>query len=217
MKARGYCQRLKVDLGVWKFLHKATSRFCSQCQLGFQRNTSKKRYLQMAKKWLNTGCSYLKYTFHLGMFRKSSAAPTRKDIGAGGTVWTDIATHVFNYTKYLYKSSMIKRIWLQPTFSPVFLQNVNSLLTSPTATAWCRRITLVFAPLDFRNWWKSFSRIWIIMGKLGCTRIRASSSCSSEAPKRRNIFAICFVEFGQHAKTNLWSGHKDSSLHLNTP
>ena len=44
------------------------------------------------------------------MFRKSSAAPTRKDIGAGGAVWTDIATHVFNYTKNLFKSSMIKRI-----------------------------------------------------------------------------------------------------------
>ena len=103
-------KRLKADLGVWKFFHKATSRFCSQCQLGFQRNTSKKRYLQMAKKWLNTGCSYLIYTFHLGMFRKSSAAPTRKDIGAGGAVWTYIATHVFNYTKHLLKSSMIKRI-----------------------------------------------------------------------------------------------------------
>ena len=108
----------------------------------------------MAKKWLNTGCSYLIYTFHLGMFRKSFATPTRKDIGAGGTVWTDIATHVFNYTKHLFKSSVIKRIWLQHTFNPVFLQNVNSLLTSPTATAWWRRIKLVFGPLDFRNWWK---------------------------------------------------------------
>ena len=111
MKTRGYCQRLKVYLGAWKFLHKATSRFCSQCQLGFQRHTSKKRYLQMTKKWLNTRCSHRIYTFHLGMFRKSSATPTRKDIGAGGAVWTDIATHVFNNTKHLFKSSMIKLVW----------------------------------------------------------------------------------------------------------
>ena len=55
-------------------------------------------------------CSYLMYIFHLCMFRKSSATPTRKDIGAGGAVWTNIATHVFNYTKHLFKSSMIKRI-----------------------------------------------------------------------------------------------------------
>ena len=49
------------------------------------------------------------YTFHLGMFRKSFATPTRKDVGAGGAVWTDIATHVFNNTKHLFKLSMIKR------------------------------------------------------------------------------------------------------------
>ena len=211
MKARGYCQSIKVDLGVWKFLHKATSRFCSQCQLGFQRHTSKKRYLQMAKKWLNTGCSYLIYIFHLCMFRKSSATPTRKDIGAGGAVWTDIATHVFNNTKHLFQIINDKTNLIWHTFNPVFLQNVNSLLTSPTATAWCWRITRVFGPLDFRNWWKPFNRIWIIIGKLGCTWIRTSSS------EKKKDFGDLFLKFGQPTTTNLWSGHKDSSLHLNTP
>ena len=48
---------------------------------------------------------------------------------------------------------------------------------------WFVRSPLVFGPFEFTNLLKPVNRIRIIMRKLGCTRIRTSSSCSFEKKK----------------------------------
>ena len=52
------------------------------------------------------------------------------------------------------------------------------------------RSPLVFGPFEFTNLLRPINRIRIIMWKLGCTRIRTSSSGSFE---KKKIFVICFL------------------------
>ena len=65
-------------------------------------------------------------------------------------------------------------------------KQISSIFIGPESN----HCSLVFGPLGLSNLWKAVNRIRFIMGKIGCTQIRTSISCSSEKNFFKSVFWI---------------------------
>ena len=68
-------------------------------------------------------------------------------------------------------------------------------------------------PLYLTHLWNPFSRIRIIMGKIGCTQIRTSSSCSSEKTKD----VLIFFFFGGGGRVGIYCPEVSSAIWQKRP